>query len=59
VAKGGPQRAENVEVALAGDRIDVSRPAAAVLLVDRERYAADPYVMADPVELSQGWAPSM
>ena len=54
VSKSGSQRARNVEVALAGDRIDVRRAAAAVFSVDRERHAADPYVAADPVELLPG-----
>jgi hypothetical protein len=54
VAKGCPQRAGNLEVALAGDWIDIRRTAAAVLSVDRERHAADPYVAADLVQLLPG-----
>ena len=54
VTEGGAQRAWDIEIAPAGRRIDVGRPAAAVLAVDREHRAADPDVAADPVEFLPG-----
>jgi hypothetical protein len=45
VAKGCPQRAGNVEIALAGDRIDVRRVAAAILS-SRRQPAGNPHTHA-------------
>src|SRR5271170_1102029 len=52
VAERGAQRAGDVEIAAAGDGIDVGRAATPVASIDAEGDAADAKVRADPVEFA-------
>ena len=45
MAEGGAQRGRDIEIAPPRDGVDIGRPAAAVLAVDRKDRTADPDIV--------------